>query len=153
VTIPAPPLLVDGTAGRLARWLRLRGYDTAYSADRDPFAILRKARAEGRAVVTCNHDLAHRSGVTSVLLESREIAAQLSEIEAVLGRPSDTTPRCTRCNSPLIALSREAAKLRVPPYVWRTCNEFAACPVCRRTYWKGTHWDAISKRQYAVPHK
>ena len=48
--------------------------------------------------------------------------------------------RCLRCNEPLLELPEEEAGERVPPYVYETQRRFFECPVCRRIYWRGTHW-------------
>ena len=63
-------LLADAMLGRLAKWLRILGYDTAYLADTDDFAVMRLARAEDRLVLTRDHALAGRRGIRTVLIES-----------------------------------------------------------------------------------
>lgn len=144
----APPrLLLDTTVGRLARWLRLLGYDVAYlAAPSGQLDMLRKARAESRLIVTRNRALAQRPGVQTLLIHSEQLSQQINEIIESLGKPSEPiTPRCGTCNMPLISLPRDAARSRVPPYIWRTHQQFKQCEHCRRVYWQGTHWEAIRK--------
>ena len=31
----------------------------------------------------------------------------------------------------------------VPPYVYKTQNDYMECPTCHRVYWQGTHWLAM----------
>ena len=139
-----PRLLTDTTLGRLARWLRLAGYDTAYLADADNVAVMRLARAEKRLILTRDAELASRKGVNALLIASRHVEEQLAQVRDSVGPPQgNPTARCSICNQPLVPLSAEAARERVPPYVWRTQENFHACPSCRRVYWPGTHWQAI----------
>lgn len=146
-----PPLLADAMLGKLARWLRLLGYDTAYLRDTDDLTVLRQARAEERLVLTRDTGLAGRRAVRALLIESQSLEAQIEQVVGMLGPPAaGEPPRCPVCNTPLETLAREAAQGRVPPYVWRTHETFTACPQCGRTYWEGTHWRAIRQRVKAA---
>jgi hypothetical protein len=53
---------------------------------------------------------------------------------------------CLECNQPLSEKSKEEVADRVPPYVLRTQSEYVECPACHRIYWKGTHWQAMTRR-------
>lgn len=140
----APPLLADAMLGRLARWLRLAGYDTAYLPDTDDLAVVRLARAEGRLILTRDGGLAARKGVRALMIHSQQVEEQLAQVREQVGLPPDDAPaRCSVCNVPLDPLSADAARERVPPYVWRTQTRFMACGACHRVYWPGTHWQAI----------
>lgn len=142
-----PPLLLDAMLGRLARWLRLLGYDAAYLADTDDIEVVRQARAEARLILTRDRGLAARRGVQAMLIDSQAIDEQIRQVQDSIGLPPEpVTPRCPVCNTPLEPLSREAAQGRVPPYVWRAHTVFRACPGCHRVYWNGTHWAAIQGR-------
>jgi len=46
--------------------------------------------------------------------------------------------------------AKETIKDRVPPYVYQTQEHFAECPACRRLYWQGTHWQAMSRAFHAI---
>lgn len=143
----APPLLLDAMLGRLARWLRMLGYDAAYLQDTDDLALVRTARAESRLIVTRDQGLASRQGVQAILLHSQQIEQQLVELTGQIGKPQPPAiPRCMLCNIPLEDLPSESARGRVPPYVWRAGYDFTACPRCRRVYWQGTHWQGIRRR-------
>ncbi len=143
----APPLLLDAMLGRLARWLRLMGYDAAYLANTDDVEVVRKARIESRLIVTRDRGLVARRGVAAVLIDSQLLDDQIDEVVKQVGPPHEPiVPRCAVCNTPLEALTRDAAQGRVPPYIWRTQEGFSACPGCHRVYWHGTHWAAIQGR-------
>lgn len=141
-----PRLLADAMLGRLARWLRLAGYDTAYLADTDDLAVMQLARAEDRLILTRDGGLASRKGVDALHIQSEHVEEQLTQVRDYVGLPdAEAGSRCSVCNIPLESLSREAAHDRVPPYVWRKHKQFMTCPSCRRVYWPGTHWENIEE--------
>ena len=122
------------------------GYDTAYLADTDDFAVLRLARAEERLILTRDHDLAERRGVRTVLINSESLEDQLREVWAAVGPPSEPSfSRCPECNRTLVQASPEVVAARVPPYVRQTQNEFSLCEACGRVYWQGTHWQRMQE--------
>ncbi|MBC7250663.1 MAG: Mut7-C RNAse domain-containing protein [Anaerolineae bacterium] len=133
-------LLADGMLGRLAKWLRILGFDTLYDPSLDDHALLRLARAEGRILLTCDRELAHRRGAPSLLIESTDLESQLRQVIRDLHLSPDAAfSRCPVCNTPLEALEKEAVRDRVPAHVFRTHTEFSRCPHCDRVYWSGTH--------------
>ena len=133
--------LADTMLGRLAKWLRLSGYDTVYRSDLDDGALAQLARSENRVLLTRDVELTRRRGVRSVLIESDQTAEQLTQVLRELRLRTRTAfTRCAECNVRLRKLSRARAKDRVPPYVHRTQTRFRECPRCQRVYWRGTHW-------------
>ena len=136
----APPLLLDAMLGRLARWLRLMGYDAAYLADTEDIVVVRVARAEGRLVLTRDRELAARRAIRAGLIQSDRLEEQIEQVARDVGPPGEGGPRCAVCNVPLAPVEPESVRDRVPPYVWRTQRDFSECGRCRRVYWPGTHW-------------
>ncbi len=150
-TKDAPPrLYVDAMLGRLARWLRLMGYDTAYWREGSDAALVRQAAAEERWIVTSDRQLAGRRGVRALLIIADSLDEQMAEVRAALDRldPAGPEPfsRCPECNGLLGNLSAESARDLVPNYVWHTQSVFRRCPDCGRVYWKGTHWPGMQAR-------
>jgi len=143
-----PELLADAMLGKLARWLRLLGYDVRYMQD-DDAVIAHAARAEGRILLTRDHELSARRGLRTVLVRSVRLTDQLAQVvEAVGHLPAGTPRRCMACNVVLVAITVEAARSGVPAYVAATVGSssdrpFQRCPECGRIYWKGTHWQGI----------
>ena len=137
-------LLADGMLGRLAKWLRMLGYDTAYdNAATDP-ELARRARAEGRVLLTRDQALAARRGLRTLLIRSQVLEEQVREVRQRLGPPPQPVlSRCAVCNSVLEPISHDQAAQRVPPYVLRTRTDFRCCPGCGRVYWPGSHLKAI----------
>jgi uncharacterized protein with PIN domain len=140
-------LLADGMLGTLAKWLRLLGYDTAYDNAADDHALARRARAEGRVLLTRDRELANRRGLHTLLIESEDLDEQVQQVQEALGPPPDPAlSRCAVCNTALERVSPEDIASRVPPYVVRTQTDFRRCPGCGRVYWPGTHVDRMQER-------
>ncbi len=138
--------LVDGTAGSLARWLRLLGFDAACSGTAADYRLVHRARAEGRVLVTRRRAAAALPWAEAVLLQSDKLDEQLRQIAA--GFPPQDPPltRCSTCNTPLEDVERESVRGHVPPYVFRTARSFSRCPRCLHIYWPGTHYREIKAR-------
>ena len=133
-------LLADCMLGRLAKWLRLLGYDTAYENDADDHELARRARAEGRVLLTRDHELAGRRGLRTLLIKSEALKEQIQQVQTALGPPPHPPlSRCAVCNTVLEPISPNELVDRVPPYVLRTQAEFSCCPGCERVYWPGSH--------------
>lgn len=140
-------LLVDAMLGKLARYLRMCGYDAAYTLDRgieDDDAILATAEGEGRRIVTRDASLATRAG-DAVLIESRDVDGQLRELRDAGFELTLTSPdRCGRCNGALVPVGEGEETPGYAPYpgerpVWR-------CPDCGQHFWRGSHWDDVEER-------
>ncbi|MFQ5593361.1 MAG: Mut7-C RNAse domain-containing protein [Anaerolineae bacterium] len=135
--------LCDAMLGRLATWLRLLGYDTAYS-DASDHELARQARAGDRILLTRDLHLAQRRGIRALQITSDNLEDQLLQ---VINRfdltQSQALSRCPRCNTPLRELPRPAAEDRVPPYIYQHHTNFRECPACGQVYWRGSHWHRI----------
>lgn len=139
---------VDQMLGRLARWLRILGYDTVFSTRLDDADLARVARLEGRVLLTRDNELARRRGVTSLVIDCDHVEHQLSQVmrHFDLKAPEAPFTRCSLCNALLEDASLESVAGEVPSYVARTQSRFARCPACRRIYWQGTHWAKMVQR-------
>ena len=129
--------------GRLARWLRAVGADTAYERGIEDDELLRRCAVEGRILLTRDNELAGRGGaVDALLVESESTPEQLKQVMQVFGlelREELLFSRCTHCNSPVEEMPREQARGRVPPFVYENGERFTWCPRCDKVYWGGTH--------------
>ena len=139
-------LLVDAMLGKLARYLRMCGYDAAYALDRDVEAdddLLSLVAAERRRLVTRDRQLAARAP-GGVLVRSREVLDQLRELRAAGFDLSlaDRPTRCGRCNGPVAAVERGDS----PEYVPDDADPVWRCRECGQYFWKGSHWDDVRSR-------
>ena len=136
--------LADNMLGRLATWLRLLGYDTAYQHDATDAELARRARVEQRILLTRDVELTRRRGVRAVLIESEQVEEQVGQVFHALNLTARAAfSRCAECNSVLEEVSKESVRGQVPPYVFHTQERFRRCPRCAHIYWRGTHWARI----------
>ena len=131
--------------GRLARWLRVLGYDVDYSNRYEDNQILDLARRDGRIILTRDTGLQSRAGSLDCLLirsdSYREQVRQVLDTCAL----HDASPfsRCLDCNHPLEDVDKETVFEQIPPFVYLTHDRFALCRSCGRVYWHGTHAENI----------
>ncbi|MCD5401636.1 Mut7-C RNAse domain-containing protein [candidate division NPL-UPA2 bacterium] len=139
-----PKFVADRMLGRLARRLRMLGYDTLYPRVEDS-ELVRLARAEERILLTRDTHLSRRKGLNLIFIESERVKEQLKQLMRQLELTSDEslTSRCTICNTELEEMGREEARDYVPEFIYYTHRDFAHCPACHKFYWKGTHWKGI----------
>ncbi|HEY4690623.1 MAG TPA: Mut7-C RNAse domain-containing protein [Anaerolineae bacterium] len=142
----APRLIADVMLGRLAKWLRLLGYDTRYDNSARDLALLRIAQAENRILLTRDWALSRQRGVRAIWIESQDLAAQIEQVQAAVGPPlAGRFTRCPVCNGRLESIDKADVEGRVPPYVFQTQDEFRRCPECGRIYWAATHVERIRR--------
>jgi uncharacterized protein with PIN domain len=136
-----PRFAADRMLGRLARWLRILGYDVAYGPHLGGRTLVACARRERRLLLTRDTRLRRdRQLPPHVFVRSDHFREQLREVAAAVPlRGAALLARCLECNRPLDEVSREAARDRVPPYVWETQARFQGCAGCGRLYWGATH--------------
>ena len=138
---PPPRFAADRMLGRLARWLRILGHDVAYGAHLGGHTLVTCARREHRILLTRDTQLLRDPQLPPhVFVRSDHFRQQLREVAAAVPlRGSMLLGRCLECNRPLVAVSHEDARERVPAYVWATQAEFRGCASCGRLYWGATH--------------
>lgn len=138
--------MVDTMLGKLAKWLRILGHDTAYRREGNDTEFIAQAKNEGRWIITRDRLLIKRRGLTGfTLIRDNDPKDQLRQIVTDLALDIDKDihthlfTRCIECNGEIHPLSKEGVKGRVPEYVYAVQAEFSCCPRCRRIYWGGTH--------------
>jgi len=134
--------IADAMLGRLARWLRILGYDVVYESSISDDDLIARAIHERRIILTMDRKLTEReSAKNSLLIKSPSYKEQLKQVitHYNIDYKSGIFTRCLVCNSLLVSIEKEKIKDRVPPYVYSTQDEFDICSQCGRIYWSGTH--------------
>ena len=145
--INVPKFIVDNNVGKLAKWLRIIGYDTLFvngSNDSDMIAII---LAEGRVILTRDTQIVKRRVVTSgqlniILTQTDKPEREMQQVIDALNLNYQFRPFaiCLRYNQSLLERSKQQVKDLLPPYVFQTQSQYMECPACHRIYWRGTHW-------------
>lgn len=143
-----PTLLLDAMLGRLATYLRMCGYDAAYTLDEgleSDDEIIAFAREEGRTILTRDREIVARYD-DALLVASRELDEQLVELASAGYRLElpETPKRCSICNG---SLERVAPEKPTPEYAPAAAEEDVwRCRNCGQHFWKGSHWDTVADR-------
>ena len=139
--------------GKLAKWLRIMGYDTMLFCGDNDSQMVTIALKEGRVIITRDTQIMKRRVVTSgwlkaVFIKGDEPEEQMHQLIAGLNLDCKYRPfaLCLECNQPLVERSRGEVQDLVPPYVFQAHRQYMECPVCHRIYWRGTHWQAMTNK-------
>lgn len=141
--------IADAMLGRLARWLRIIGYDTVYLKHTPDSVIVAQAIRENRIILTRDrHFEKIKAAKNRLIISSTRLADQFREVVTEFQLNIDKTlfTRCPECNTLLVPVDKPAIINQVPVYVAKTQNKFRQCPTCKRIYWAGTHLDMIQKK-------
>jgi len=144
--------IVDNNVGKLAKWLRIMGYDALLFTEEDDGRMVKLALAQDRVILTKDRQIMRRRLVTSgrlkaVLIEDDDPKEQLRQIVKALNLDYQFRPFsiCLECNQNLVERDKEKVRDLVPPHVFKTQDLYMECPSCHRVYWRGTHWQAMSQ--------
>ncbi|MDP2931565.1 MAG: Mut7-C RNAse domain-containing protein [Chloroflexota bacterium] len=145
--------MVDNNVGKLAKMLRVMGYDTVFFSGSDDSRMVATALKEGRVILTRDTQIMKRRVIASgrveaVLFETDDPEQQIRQVIHQLKLDCQFRPFtiCLECNQPLIEKTKDEVEGRVPPYVFRTQSQYMECPACHRIYWRGTHWEAMTRK-------
>jgi uncharacterized protein with PIN domain len=137
--------ICDSTLGKLAKYLRVLGFDTvsinnlemlnAYKNLADPPLLFTRRRKT----------ILYRP---IIFIQTNRIEEQIKEIENSI-KPHinghDFMTRCLECNSPLESTEKMDIEARVPEYIYHHHEKFKVCPSCKKVYWEGTHTEHMEK--------
>lgn len=146
---PPSRFVCDVHLGRLARLLRLAGFDADLDPARDDAEIVRVAAAERRTILTRDIGLLKRGAVRhGAFVRNEEPLRQFVEVGRRFGLRSLAAPftRCMVCNGPLAQVGREDAGALVPEGVARRHDAFLSCARCRRVFWAGSHHARLAEK-------
>ena len=139
--------VLDTHLGKLAKYLRMLGFDTLYDNTWDDAALTDISRhGEGRILLTRDIGLLKRKIITHGYFV-REIKPRLQTGEILLRfdlrRMIKPFQRCVHCNSVILPARKEDIEGKVPAGIFRDFDEFVICNNCQRIYWKGSHYDRM----------
>lgn len=138
--------IADVHLGRLAKYLRMAGFDTLYDRNYDDDEIIDISLSDKRIILTRdkillrNHKITHGYWVRSVYPR-----CQMSEIVKRFDLRKMMKPftRCMECNNIITEVSKETISDRLPDKTKKYFDVFKICPGCGRIYWEGSHYDKM----------
>lgn len=134
---------VDCMLGKLAKWLKILGFDTVFLNRIEDEELISISREEERVLLTRDTGIMSRTkDFRSLFINSEDWHEQVRQVLDELGIRDEVKPysRCIDCNTALKELSRPGAKNLVTPFVYEHADAFSLCPDCGRVFWRGTHF-------------
>lgn len=141
-----PRFVLDVHLGKLARYLRMLGFDALYKNNYTGGALVTISLNEKRILLTKAHKLLEESSSErGHLVHEKDPGKQLWEVLYRFDLFNSITPftRCLECNTRLNAVSKQEVFHRLPPKVQEHFEEFQQCEQCDKIYWKGSHYERM----------
>lgn len=132
----------DAMLGRLARWLRVLGYDTWYDIGVADPVLVQVAADEDRLLLTRDrHLLAELRPPRAHEVRQDDPLDQLHDLVLALqlAPPEALFTRCLLDNTALVTMTRDEALPLLPEGVRDLASAVRRCPACGRLYWDGSH--------------
>ncbi|MEA1885582.1 MAG: Mut7-C RNAse domain-containing protein [Bacteroidota bacterium] len=140
--------ILDAHLGKLAKYLRLCGFDTLFNNHYNDPEIVNIAEKEKRIILTRDREMLKNNRVThGYWVRSQKNEEQLKEVLTRLDLKKQVRlyTRCMVCNTPLEEVDKEDIEDRLQPGTRRYYSEFKLCPGCGRIYWCGSHYEKMKK--------
>ena len=146
----------DFMLGKLARWLRIMGYDTLYwHVNQISFDdVIHQAKHENRILLTRSKQRIPYDKI--IRIKSTNIKSQLTQLaqEHVISLKIDITKsRCAECNGTLKRTKKKEILSKLPPKTAEHFDTFFQCTKCGKIYWEGRHWIRIRRTLLEVEEK
>ena len=143
-----PRFVADRMLGRLARMLRLLGYDTLYSPTVTLAQLQEMARRGDRMILTRGDSTKRFPALRNVYsVKSEHPPEQLRDVVEHYGLETHAGlwTRCTLCNALIEKVEKQEVESRLDPKILQLYQEFSRCTGCGHLYWRGSHVDRITK--------
>ena len=141
--------VLDVHLGKLARILRMLGFDVLYQKDYSPDEIISISLSKRRIILSKSRNMLKRKEVTHGYCLNSSIPEEQARLVLKRFDLNDNLhpfSRCMECNTPLENLPAEEAASRVPADILAGQHDLKHCPTCRRAYWKGSHYLKMKER-------
>ena len=133
--------VAEMTLGKLAKWLRILGFDTIYGTNVAGEKLT--DTVSDRILLTRTKGIRNiKIAKECIFINSDHPVEQLREVVSTMGIEEEDIrlfSRCIQCNASIRSIEKNAVRGRVPDYIWETQDEFHTCSHCRKIYWSGSH--------------
>lgn len=135
--------VLDGHLGKLARHLRLLGFDALCSNTWSDHELVTISTDEHRTLLTRDVGLLKHAVLThGYYVRAADPDRQLIEVVRRFHLSDLVTPftRCMACNGSLRTVGKEEVVDRLERGTRDHYDAFWTCTVCERVYWRGAHY-------------
>jgi len=140
--------VVDVNLGKLAKKLRLLGFDTLFRNDYKDDEIVDISLKEKRIILTRDKGVLKYHLVShGYWLRSDNPKEQVKEVVNRLQLAKNFNPfsRCPACNGLLQQVAGALLLGRLPSDTLADFDVFKECTACHKLYWQGSHYDRICR--------
>jgi uncharacterized protein with PIN domain len=135
--------ICDDNLGKLARYLRVGGFDTLFEKDIDNSRLIQLSLDDRRHILTRDHRLIERRLVRYYFfikhdLWPDQLRSVMNHFDLAIEKGMLFT-RCLEDNAVIVPVNKEDIQTLVYPYTYEKFDAFRQCPVCKRVYWPGSH--------------
>ncbi len=141
-----PKFVLDTHLGKLAKYLRLSGFDSVYSNDLEDSGIIKISLDDKRIILTRDKGILKNSSVThGYYIRSQIPKEQIYEVIRRFDLESLIKPFtiCSSCNGKIVTVSKELILRQLKSLTRKHYNRFYMCSKCRKIYWEGSHYIRI----------
>lgn len=134
----------DVHLGKLARLLRMLGFDTVYKNDYSKKDLYEIARNDHRCLLSKAFYFTTLPDINFYQVKSRDPQEQLEEVINHFHLLNfNPFTRCLYCNDILGKKEKEEVENELLPNTKKDFSEFWECPSCKKIYWKGSHYQRM----------
>jgi len=140
--------ILDAHLGKLARYLRMVGFDTLYKNDFEDAVIVQLSLDEKRIILTRDKALLRSPKIKhGYYVRSIHPKPQLMEVIRKFDLTSQLRPfsRCITCNHLIEKVSKTGIINRVPNDTFQQFHDFFVCKNCDKIYWEGSHYEHMQR--------
>jgi len=140
--------ILDVHLGKLAKYLRLLGFDTIYQNKMDDASIVNQSKKERRIILTRDIGILKRNRVQhGYYVRSDDPKNQIKEIIQRFDLKNSISPfsRCLECNGLLKKVSKKEVENSLDAATKKYFTTFFMCTQCEKIYWKGSHYKQMAE--------
>lgn len=140
--------ITDVHLGKLARMLRLLGFNTLYENSFSEEQIVTLAKTQARILLSRKGTFSKLQELTSLIIRDKDSGVQLIEVLDHFRLRDHLKPftRCMVCNGMLQEISKEYILDALPKETAKYIHNFWQCEDCKQVYWKGAHYERMLKK-------
>jgi len=140
--------ILDVHLGKLARYLRMLGYDSYYRNDLEDREIVIISGESNRIILTRDLQLLKHKTVThGYYIRATDPHEQIKEVACRFNLDLTRKPFsiCMECNGQLKPVDKSEIDDRLEPGTRKYFNEFYICDSCEKIYWAGSHLEKMKE--------
>ena len=142
-----PNFIVEANLGKLAKYLRLFGFDVYYqNTNGNNSSVDSLTKKNTPIVLTRGKNIFKKKLIThGYQVKSNDPKKQIEEVINKFDLFSRIKPLifCLQCNEKIVPIEKNKIINKLPSKIPQYFNEFFICPTCKKIYWRGIHYQTM----------